>query len=89
MDPLSVAEVKDLIQAAETSTRHEDCLTCECYLGYLTQLGMDADPEARSYLENLQPSKDQVHSCLGCDPCPPGVLHSTYLRKRNKPLEGS
>ncbi len=81
---LSVAEVRELIKKAEVSFRHEDCRTCECYLGYIAQLIIDADPGARDYLESYLPPKEQIHSCLGCDPCAPGILYANYLRKRNK-----
>jgi hypothetical protein len=80
MASLSAPEVIDLIKKAEESLRHEECRTCECYLGYLVQLQIDSDQEAQEYLKNLQPPKKELHACLGCDPCPPGVLYAQYLR---------
>jgi len=82
---LSVSEVKELIRKAEAFFRHEDCKTCECYLGYVTQLKIDSDPEAHQFLKEYEPARDQIHSCLGCDPCPPGILYANYLRKKNRP----
>jgi len=86
-NPLSVSEVKKLIKKAEGSFRHQECTTCECYLGYVTQLKIDSEPEARQYLKEYQPDRDQIHSCLGCDPCSPGILYANYLRKRSTKLK--
>ena len=79
---LSLAEVRELIKKAEVSFRHEECKTCECYLGYVTQLEIDSAPEAREYLASIQPDREEIHACLGCDPCPPGMLYSQYLRRK-------
>ena len=84
--PLSIDTVKDLISKAEIAFRHQECSTCECYLGYITQLEIDAGPEARAFLENYTPPRDQQHTCLGCDPCSPGILYSDYLRKKTAGL---
>ena len=80
MVSLSVSDVKDLINKAEQSFRHEECTTCECYLGFLTQLQIDSDQKAQGYIISLQPPKEEIHACLGCDPCPPGILYAQYLR---------
>ena len=80
---LSVGEIKELITKAEASFRHEDCRTCECYLGYVAQLMIDSNPEANEYLSGYMTPKEEMHGCLGCDPCSPGILHNLYLR-RNK-----
>ena len=84
MTTLSVSQVKELIKKAEESFRHEECKTCECYLGYVTQLQMDSDQEGQQYLKEYQPSRAEVHSCLCCDPCPPGIHYSGYLRKKKR-----
>ena len=84
---LSLQEVKTLINNAEFSFRHEQCITCECFLGYVTQLKIDSGDEAQQFLKEYQPNRDQIHSCLGCDPCAPGTLHANYLRKNPSRLE--
>jgi len=83
-NPLSVSEVKEFIRKAEESFRHEDCKSCECYLGYIAQLKIDSSQEAKKFIESYMPDREQIHACLGCDPCPPGVLYSAYLRKKKK-----
>lgn len=80
--PLSLDTVKELISKAEAAFRHQECATCECYLGYIAQLEIDSDPEGRAFLENYIPPREQQHACLGCDPCSPGILYANYLRKK-------
>ena len=84
---LSVPEVKELIEKAEETFRHEECATCECYLGYVIQLKIDSGAEAQQFLKEYEPDRDKIHSCLGCDPCSPGTLYANYLRKRTSRLE--
>jgi hypothetical protein len=79
-EKLSVSDVKDLINKAEESFRHDECAACECYLSYVAQLEMDSDSEGQGYLKDYQPARDQIHACLGCDPCAPGILYTNYLR---------
>ena len=79
---ISLSEAQDLIKKAEQAFRHKECATCECYLGYVVQLEIDADDEGRDFLTSYKPDQAQIHSCLGCDPCPPGILYANYLRKR-------
>jgi len=81
---LLVLEVKELINKAELSFRHQECATCECFLGYVTQLEIDSDPTAKKFLQDYQKDRDQIHSCLGCDPCSPGILYTNYLRRNPK-----
>ena len=80
---LSIDQIKELITKAEYSIRHEECTTCECYLVYITQLEIDADQEGQIHLKEYYPPLDKVHACLGCDPCPPGILYTEYLRKKS------
>lgn len=80
---LPIDQIKELVTKAETSFRHDECATCECYLGYITQLEIDADQEGRQFLKETMPPREEIHSCLGCDPCPPGILYSDYLRKKS------
>ena len=79
---LSISEVKNLINKAEACFRHEECANCECYLGYVAELQLDSDFEAQQYLKACQPPREEIHACLGCDPCAPGILYANYLRKK-------
>lgn len=81
-DKKSIDQISKIIHKAESSFRHEECATCECYLGFLTQLEIDADQEGRLFLKDYMPPREEIHACLGCDPCPPGILYTDYLRKK-------
>lgn len=81
---LSTDDISRIITKAESSFRHEECATCECYLGFLTQLEIDADQQGQKILKERQTHPGEIHSCLGCDPCPPGILYGDYLRKKAK-----
>ena len=61
---LTVSEVKDQISKAEESFRHEECTTCECYLGYVAQLVIDSEPDAKQYLQEYQPDRDKTRDGL-------------------------
>ena len=77
-------DVKRYLETALDVFPHEACKTCECYLGYLAQLFLDADEEGRDLIVAHQVERSQIHPCLGCDPCPPADLFATYLRTGNR-----
>ncbi len=58
-----------------------DCWTCDCLQGFITQLLLDLEKDDVSELKELIKEKSLLHSCLGCDPCPPGELFTEYLKK--------
>ena len=80
---LSVSEIRDFLTEAEETFRHDECKTCECFLGYIAQLEIDSGPDGRAFLQEYQNPQGEIHTCLGCDPCSPGILYSNYLRKRS------
>lgn len=59
----------------------EECRTCDCLLGFVTRLKLDAKEKAASILQPMKVLKDQIHGCLGCDPCPPAEAYSNYIRE--------
>lgn len=73
-------EVKSLLQHARESYPHDACLTCECFLGYVAQIAIDAGVDLRSLLAEMGIDRKRTHSCLGCEPCPPADLFAEYLR---------
>ena len=79
-DHLSLQQITTLIDQTVDSFPHSECHTCECFLGYVAQLDIDADPIGKAFLEALKPNRSSIHSCLGCDPCPPGDQFAAYLR---------
>jgi hypothetical protein len=82
--PPTRQEVEALIDRARASFPHDACLTCECFLGYVTQLGLDADEEVTPLLAEMGIESNRTHNCLGCEPCPPADLFADYLRDRHQ-----
>jgi predicted HD superfamily hydrolase involved in NAD metabolism len=77
---LSIQKITTLINQTVDSFPHSECQTCECFLGYVTQLQFTADPIGKAYLETFKPNRTKIHSCLGCDPCPPGDQYAVTIR---------
>jgi hypothetical protein len=75
-------EVRALLEQARQSFPHDDCLTCECFLGCLAQLGIDAGEDVYSLFDEMGIDYQHEHSCMGCDPCPPADLYADYLRRQ-------
>jgi hypothetical protein len=83
MVKLTRDEVQTFLASAADSFPHDECLTCECYLGYVTRLQIDSDIDSREIFEDYRSEQNIIHSCLGCDPCPPGDLYAEYVRNNN------
>ena len=77
---LSVSHVTTLVGNAKAAFPHEECATCECYLGYIIQLERESDRSGQQFLESYKPSRKEIHACRGCDPCPPGDHYARHLR---------
>jgi len=79
-------ETQKLLTQAEESFPHAHgiCNTCECFLGYLTQLRIDSDPADKDLFIPFKVHRKDMHHCLGCDPCPPGDLYAEYMKKKQK-----
>jgi hypothetical protein len=80
-DSLSVSQVTTLIDSVIDAFPLEECATCECFLGYVTQLERDSEKSIRLFLKSHKPNRAEIHSCLGCDPCPPADMLAGYLRE--------
>ncbi|MGB7875872.1 MAG: hypothetical protein WBL25_15935 [Anaerolineales bacterium] len=78
--------MQTFLASAADSFPHDECLTCECFLGYVMRLRLDSDEHGREIVANYQVEKQNIHSCLGCDPCLPADLYTEYIRKRQPPL---
>jgi len=81
MSKLSRGEVQAFLEAAADSFPHDACLTCECFLGFVTRLHVDTDETSQDLIREYRVERKSMHSCLGCDPCPPGDLYAEYARK--------
>jgi arsenite methyltransferase len=73
-------QVQEIVKKLENSVAREECLTCECFQGLLTQLELDTPEDIKDLTGHLKISTGKMHGCLGCKPCPPGELFADYLR---------
>ena len=84
MSKLDHVELHAILEVVEDSFPHEQCNTCECFLGYITQLRIDSNPADKSLFFPYKIERRDMHKCLGCDPCPPGALYAEYMREKQK-----
>ena len=82
---LTRKETQNCLDVVVDSFPHDACLTCECLLGYVTQLHLDADADGRELLAFYKVDRNRMHSCMGCNPCPPGDLYAEYVRSKKGP----
>ena len=81
---LSLPQVEEMLNNAVDAFPHNECLTCECFLGYVSQLGIDSDKSNLDFIRKYKRDRKEIHSCLGCAPCPPGDHYTEYLRENAK-----
>lgn len=86
MGKLMIEDIRELMEEAEASFPHEACRTCECFLGYTAKLRVDGGKEARAELAAYKVDRNEMHGCLGCDPCPPGDLYAAYVKGNGRRL---
>ena len=84
MQPLDQDELQTMLHRAEEQFPHGACNTCECFLGYLAQLRIDSDFANKDLFLPFKVRREDMHHCLGCDPCPPGDLYAEYVLKKQK-----
>ena len=81
---LSRFQVLLLIDDAIESFPHEECATCECFLGYISQLALDSGGVTPDLVGQYKLDRKEVHSCLGCNPCPPADHFAKYVRENRR-----
>jgi hypothetical protein len=77
-------DVRALVDDALMDLPRKECRTCDCFLGFLTQLELDAEDDVRDITSPLRVPKSEMHGCLGCNPCPPGAAFARYLEGMQK-----
>lgn len=82
MNDLTREEVCLRISGAAALLRHDECRTCDCFQGYLTQLKLDTQADVTDLTAPWKVDRKEMHGCLGCDPCPPGAAFAEYQKKR-------
>jgi hypothetical protein len=83
MSVLSRKEVEKIVERVKNEASKPQCLTCDCFQGFLVQLEMDCPQDVGDIVNPLKVPKEKMHGCLGCVPCPAGELFSEYIRKNS------
>ena len=87
MQKLNRDEIQTMLHEAEDSFPHGMvCNSCECFLGYIAQLRIDSDSADKDLFTPYKVSRNEMHHCLGCDPCPPGDLYAEYMQKKARSI---
>lgn len=79
-EPLTRDDVRDILDGLERSIARPECRTCDCLAGLVTRLELDGGAEVRELLEPWKVSREDMHGCLGCNPCPPAEVYVDYIR---------
>jgi hypothetical protein len=77
-DPM--ADLKMRLARLWASLPLEECKSCDCLQGFLAQLQIDLGDTGLEVARPFMVPRQEMHGCLGCDPCPPGEAFSAYLR---------
>lgn len=81
---LTADDVRRLLKLLREDLPRQECTTCDCLLGFVTQLQIDAVEDVSHLVAAWQVPREEMHHCLGCDPCPPAEVYSDYLRRKNR-----
>ena len=71
---LSIDKAKDLVENLGSAMCRDECRNCECLQGVLVQIEIVAGEDVSEITGPLKVSAEQMHSCLGCNPCPPAEI---------------
>ena len=82
MPKLERDELQEMIEQGEDAIQHGTCYTCECFLGYLAQLRIDSDRADHDLFVSFKVDRNEMHKCIGCDPCPPGDVYAEYMKNK-------
>ena len=84
MPKLTGIQIQAQLTEVKSAFPHDLCLTCECFLGYVAKLRLEADDDGKELLAAYKVARAEIHPCLGCDPCPPGDLYAANMREKRK-----
>lgn len=83
MVELTRKEAESLIREVTKDLRHDECRTCGCFQGFLTQIEIDTPEDVSDLTAPWKVDRSDMHGCLGCDPCPPGKAYADYKRSQS------
>ena len=81
---LTKEEVRVLLTRLGEDVGRPECWSCECLQGFIAQLELDAEDDARALLAPYRRTPVDVQRCQGCEPCAPAELFAEYLIRRRE-----
>ena len=78
--PLTARQVGALLEQLEQAAEREACWSCACLQGFISRLEQEASADARALLEMYEVRPERRHGGLGCQPCPPADVFTTYSK---------
>ena len=75
------SDIQKRIEQVLHNLPREECRTCDCFLGLITRLTLDAKEDVPALIKPFKELKTKIHGCLGCDPCPPAEAYAHYIRE--------
>lgn len=75
-------DIQTILRKTLSALPRDACHTCECLQGFLVQLQADAADDVEAAIAPHRVSRDQMHACLGCSPCPPADVFAEYLKQQ-------
>ncbi len=78
--PLSIGQARNIVEKLRNSMIRDECRGCECLQGVLVQIEIHASQDVTDITGPLKVPLGQMHSCLGCDPCPPAEIFGRICR---------
>ncbi len=78
---LTAEDVRRFLEKLPQAVIRDDCRTCDCLQGFVVQLELDAEEDVSALTGGWRAPREQMHHCLGCDPCPPGAAYAAYLQE--------
>ena len=81
---VTATEAKRVLEQLAQAITRDECRSCDCLQGLITQIELDAAQDISLLTAPFKTPRAQWHSCLGCDPCPPGALFADYIRQQKQ-----
>lgn len=81
-DDLTTQQVARYVEQIREEIDKQECWSCACLQGYITQLEMDAGEDVGHLLDPLKVPREEMHPSLGCTPCLGGTLFTQYTLER-------
>ena len=75
---------KELFEQLKPWLKKKQCRTCDCTQGALVELELSGDEELKRLVAPHRVPTNEVHGCLGCDPCPPGAAWAFLICQSKK-----